>query len=106
MHDDAATAPLSRFARDAGALQHAIDLWNGVAKHFTVRLDASEVRARVDARVAALPAAQRQYWTLLVSSTHADGEALVVLAVASDARSSPTSAADTAPAPGLFPPGP
>ena len=102
MHDDAATAPLSRFARDAGALQHAIDLWNGVAKHFTVRLDASEVRARVDARVAALPAAERQYWTRLVSSTHADRDSLVFLAISLDAGGSPIGVANTDPATRLF----
>lgn len=102
MHDDAATASLLRFARDAGALQHAVDLWNGVAKHFIVRLDPAEIRARVAARLAALPAGERDYWAQLVSATRADRDSLAFLAISLDAAGSPIGVANTDPATRLF----
>src|SRR5258708_36307000 len=68
----------------------------------SVRLDARGVRARVDRRVAALPAAERQYWPRLVSSTHAGRDSLVFLAISLDAGGSPIGVANTDPATRLF----
>ena len=92
--------PLTRYARDSSALRAAIDRWRGAERHFVVRLAAHEVRQRVASRVAAMPDAERQFWTgreLPVS-----GDSLTFLAIALDAAGRPIDVANTDPATRLF----
>jgi hypothetical protein len=94
--------PLGRYARDAGALKVAIDAWRGAARHFVVRLGPADVRSRVAARLAALPAAERTYWQRALATTKADQDSLVFLALSLDAQGRPIGVANTDPATRLF----
>lgn len=95
-------APLSVYARDSAALGHAVGVWRRAADHFVIRLDAAQVRTRVAARIAALPDAERRYWTNLVASTKADQQPLEFLALSLDANGTPIGVANTDPATRLF----
>lgn len=94
--------PFGRALRDPAALGRAAAVWRGAERHFVVRLDAAAVRARVAARLAALPAAERGYWTAHLAETRADRDALAFLAVALDAAGRPIGVANTDPATRLF----
>jgi hypothetical protein len=94
--------PLERWARDEAALRAAIATWHGASRHFVVRLGPNDVRERVTARLAAMPAAEREYWQRAVTSTGADRDSLVFLAVALDAAGRPIGVANTDPATRLF----
>ncbi|HWE41321.1 MAG TPA: hypothetical protein VG432_02405, partial [Gemmatimonadaceae bacterium] len=98
----AATAPLGSYARDRTRLASAIETWRGASRHFVVRLAPAEVSSRVTARLAAMPAAERDYWTGLVARTKADQDSLEFLAIALDADGRPIGVANTDPAMRLF----
>ncbi|HET9003069.1 MAG TPA: hypothetical protein VFN39_03610, partial [Gemmatimonadaceae bacterium] len=95
-------APLGNYARDHARLWAAIDRWRGASRHFVVRLSPVEVSSRVAARLAAMPAAERDYWTALVARTKADQDSLEFLAIALDADGRPIGVANTDPAMRLF----
>jgi hypothetical protein len=95
-------APLRRWAREPDALRRAIEVWRGAARHFVVALDAQEVRTRVRARLAALPAAERAHWSRVLATTGADRDSLEFLSLALDAAGRPIGVASTDPATGLF----
>ena len=94
--------PLGRYARDPAALRAAAATWQGASRHFLVRLAPADVRSRVAARIDAMPPAERNYWTRLVSLTNADRDSLAFLALALDASGQPIGVANTDPATGLF----
>jgi len=94
--------PLGRYARNPAALSAAVAAWQGASRHFLVRLAPADVRSRVAARIAAMPSAERNYWTRLVSLTNADRDSLAFLAIALDASGNPIGVANTDPATGLF----
>jgi hypothetical protein len=94
--------PLGRYARDPVALRAVVAAWQGASRHFLVRLSPADVRARVAARIDAMPPAERNYWTRLVVSTKADQDSLVFLAIALDGAGRPIGVANTDPATGLF----
>ena len=98
----APAAPLGLWARDRSQLTAAIDMWRGASRHFIVRLSPTEVSSRVAARLAAMPAGEREYWTHLVSATHADSDSLAFLAIALDTDGRPIGVANTDPATRLF----
>ena len=95
-------APLARYARDSTALRHAIDVWQGAARRFLVRLDSSAVRARVNARLASMPDVDRRHWTGVIAATRPDQDSLSFLALSLDARGNPIAVANTDPATRLF----
>lgn len=99
-------SPLGLYARDAAALRRATDTWWGASRHFLVRLGPAEVRARVAARLDALPEAERRYWNEVVVRTGADRDSLEFLALALDANGRPLGVANSDPATGLFLGGP
>jgi hypothetical protein len=99
---DVMAGQLGLYARDSVALRRAIDTWWGASRHFVVRLDPDEVRSRVASRVAAMPAAERDYWSSIVASSGADRDPLVFLAVSLDAAGQPIGVANTDPATQLF----
>jgi hypothetical protein len=94
--------PLGDYARDPGALRRAVGTWRGAERHFVVRFDPAGVRAGVAARIAAMPGAERGYWSRLVDSTGADRDSLTFLAVALDSAGAPLGVANTDPATRLF----
>jgi hypothetical protein len=99
---DLMAGPLAVYARDSVALRRAIDTWWGASRHFVVRLGPDQVRSRVAARLAAMPAAERDYWSTVVASSGADRDSLVFLAVSLDAAGQPIGVANTDPATQLF----
>jgi hypothetical protein len=92
--------PLALYARDSLALRAAVRAWQDADRHFLVRLAPTEVRARVAARVAAMPAQERDYWTSRAAVGAADS--LAFLALALDGGGRPIAVANTDPATGLF----
>ena len=95
-------SPLEEWSRDSLALRRAIDTWWGAEQHFVVRLDAAAVHERVTARVAAMPAAEREYWTALLQRTGADRDSLTFLALALDEAGRPIGVANSDVATRLF----
>jgi hypothetical protein len=93
---------LGEYARDSTALRRAIDAWWGASRHFVVRLAPEQIRSGVTARLAAMPAAEREYWTGVLASSRADRDSLVFLAVALDAAGRPIGVANSDPATRLF----
>jgi hypothetical protein len=99
---DVIAGELGLYARDSLALRRAIDTWWGASRHFVVRLGPDQVRSRVGSRLAAMPAAERDYWSNVVASAGADRDSLVFLAVSLDAAGQPIGVANTDPATQLF----
>jgi hypothetical protein len=87
---------------DTAAFRRAAETWRGASKHFVVRLAPATVRARVKARLAALPREERAYWEGVLASSTADTAALEFLALSLDAAGRPIRVANTDPAMGLF----
>jgi hypothetical protein len=100
--DLAPNAPLGRYARNPPLLSQAVERWYGAWRHFVVRLGPADVKAKVAARLAALPAGERRIWTGVLSTTKADQDSLVFLALALDARGDPIGVANSDPATRLF----
>jgi hypothetical protein len=94
--------PLERYVRDSAALRDAIRVWSGASRHFLVSLGPDEVRSRVAARLAAMPAAERGAWERVMAATGAGSDSLVFLAVSLDAAGRPIGVANTDPATRLF----
>ncbi|AHG93807.1 hypothetical protein J421_6272 (plasmid) [Gemmatirosa kalamazoonensis] len=99
---DGVGEPLATYAKDPSTLRAAVDAWRGAARHFVVRLSPAEVRQRVTARLAAMPAEERAWWTQRVAATGADRDSLEFLALSLDAGGRPVGVANTDPATGLF----
>jgi hypothetical protein len=94
--------PLERYVRDSTTLLAAIRAWSGASRHFVVRLGPDDVRSRVAARLAAMPAAERDQWERVIAATGASRDSLEFLAVALDATGRPIAVANTDPATRLF----
>jgi hypothetical protein len=94
--------PLERYVRDSGALRTAIAAWGGASRHFLVRLGPDDLRARVAARLAAMPPAERDYWQRIVDTSAADRDSLTFLAVSLDGDGRPIGVANSDPATRLF----
>jgi hypothetical protein len=98
----AAGTPIARYANDSLALRRAIDAWSGAWRHFLVRLSAADVRERVGARLAAMPSAERTYWTSLLAGNRGDQDSLAFLALSLDANAQPIGIANSDPSTRLF----
>jgi hypothetical protein len=98
----ASDSPLGRYVRDPDALRRAVDTWYGASSHFVVRLGPDDVRARVGARLAAMPEVERRHWTDRLAASGADRDSLVFLALSLDAGGRPVGVANTDPATRLF----
>lgn len=93
-------SPLGDYAREPGHLQRAAAAWRGAERHFVVRLGPAEIRERVAARLAAMPAHERAYWTARADT--ASGDSLAFLALALDAEGRPIGVANSDVATRLF----
>ena len=100
--DVMAGSPLEGWSRDSLALRRAIDAWWGAERHFVIALDPVAVRERVAARLAAMPPAERDYWSALVARSGADRDSLSFLALALDADGRPIGVANSDVATRLF----
>ena len=77
--------------------------WNQiVGESYYIQLGPDEVRARVAARLAAMPLAEHDYWQRAVAASGADRDSLSFLAVALDASGHPIGVANSDPATRLF----
>jgi hypothetical protein len=87
---------------DAEKLAMAVRTWRAAVRHFVVELPPATVRARVRARVAALPREERAHWDRVLASSPQDTASLGFLALSLDALGRPIRVANTDPAMGLF----
>ena len=92
--------PLATFARDRAALERAITVWRGAERHFRVAL--GDVGPPVAARLAWLPAVEREYWDALVQRGGFPADTLRFLALALDGRGRPIPVVNTDPAMALL----
>ena len=95
-------SPLSRYVGNPAALQQAITTWRGASKHFLVQRSADQVRTAVDARLAAMPPAEQQWWRSRGSFAAAMTDSLTFLTVSLDSAGAPLAVANTDPATQLF----
>jgi hypothetical protein len=89
-----AGSPLEGFLRAPGTLERAAAAWSGTASHFRVTLAPEEARARLEARVAAMPAEERGYWGAVLHRA-APSTPLTFLALSLDAAGRPIPVAST-----------
>jgi hypothetical protein len=96
-----AGSPLERYARDTSALARAVATWRAADRHFLVQLTVAQAQAAVAARIAAMPAAERAFWTPRADS-FAGTAALSFLAVALDGSGAPIAVMNSDPATRIF----
>lgn len=97
-----ADSPLGAYVRDPRSLQHAIDVWRGARRHFIVTLTPADVRSRVAARLAAMPAAERHFWETAPATAAAERDSLSFLALSLDGDGRLIDVENSDPATGLF----
>jgi len=82
----------------AAAVAQAARTWSGTSRHFEVALAPAEVEARVRAKLASLPAAERVYWEQAVIGAGFPTDTLRFLAVSLDSAAVPIPVMSTDPA--------
>ena len=93
---------LARYVRDSASLTRAIMTWRGASRHFAVQLTAPQVMAATRARLAAMPTAERDWWTSRSGAARDTEAPIEFLAVALDAQGKPLAVANTDAATQLF----
>jgi len=93
---------LSEYLRDPASLRRATEVWQGARRHFMVQLSPAETRRHVNARLAWLPPAERQYWRGVMSRDSLGGDSLTFLALSLDESGRPIPVVNTDPATELF----
>ena len=96
------TTSLGKYRQSPASLDRALRVWRGARSHFEVKLPASVVRARLNARLASLPAAERRYWQRIVRENGPATDSLFFLALSLDPDGNPIPVVNTDPATGLF----
>jgi hypothetical protein len=94
--------PLAVLARDRVALERAVTAWKAAERHFRVSLGPDEVMKRVAARLAWLPAAEREYWDGVLRREGSVRDTLRFLALSLDAAGRPIPIVNTDPAMALL----
>jgi hypothetical protein len=94
--------PLEGYIRDRSDLEHAIDVWNGARRHFTVSLSPAQVRRSVNGKLAWLPAAERRYWQRVLARHGGPRDSLTFLALSLDTEGQPIRVVNTDPATHIF----
>ena len=94
--------PLATLARDRAALERAVAAWKGAERHFRVSLAPDEVAKRLAARLAWLPAAEREYWEGVLRREGAARDTLRFLALSLDGAGRPIPIVSTDPAMALL----
>jgi hypothetical protein len=93
---------LERYLREPDTLNAAIVAWRGARRYFEVRLDADEIRRRIDAALKPLPGPERAYWRQHLDQSDDAQRPLSFLALSLDSEGHPVAAANTDPATELF----
>jgi len=94
--------PLAAFARDRATLERAVAAWKGAERHFRVSLTPDEVTKRLAARLAWLPAAEREYWEGVLRREGSARDTLRFLALSLDGAGRPIPIVNTDPAMALL----
>jgi hypothetical protein len=94
--------PLGAYLSDPGLLQRAAEVWKGARRHFTVTLPPSEVRRRVEAKLAWLPRPEQRYWRGVMSRQGESLDSLTFLVLSLNAEGRPIPIVNTDPATELF----
>ena len=97
-----ADGPLGAWLRNPGALHEAITVWKGARRHFSVTLAPRDVRDRIRRRLAALPDADRRYWTATMAGDSGLTDSLTFLALSLDSAGRPIPVVNTDPATDIF----
>ena len=79
-------------------IARAAETWRGTARHFMVALAPADVEARVRAKLASLPAAERAHWEAVVTRSGFPGDTLRFPAVSLDSAGQPIPVMSTDPA--------
>jgi hypothetical protein len=93
--------PLAGYARTPVSLRRALDIWKGARRHFEVSLPATELRRRIQAKLAWLPAEEGRYWQTMAGALRPEEE-IRFLALSLDSAGIPIPVMNTDPATGLF----
>ncbi len=93
---------LDEYHRNPAALRAAIATWRASRRHFEVRLEPEEIRARVEASLESWPGSERDYWRRRLAVDTSGTRPLWFLALALDSLGRPIPAANTDPATDLF----
>lgn len=88
---------LDTYAGDAAALDHAIAVWDSAGRHFRVALATDGARARVRARLAAMPAAERDYWSRVADTVSIPRDSIRFSALSLDGDGRPIPVVSTDP---------
>jgi len=94
--------PLVTLARDRPALERAVAVWQGAERHFRVSLAHTEAVKRIEARLAWLPAAEREVWEGVLRRDGSGPDTLRFLALSLDAAGRPIPVVNTDPAMALL----
>lgn len=94
--------PLGRYLANPTALDSAIETWSRADEHFLIQLSPAALRKHVDARLAAMPAAEAAHWREVIGRTGAARDSLTFLAIALDAGARPIGVMNTDAATRLF----
>jgi hypothetical protein len=86
---------LGSYARDPASLRRAIETWRGAAVHFRLRLDPDDARARLDRKLASLPAPEARYWGRVLESTPIPQDGIAFLALSLDGAGRPIAILNT-----------
>jgi hypothetical protein len=89
---------LTNYLRDPASLDHALQNWRGAVNHFVVTLGPSDIRSRVQEKLAWMPAGERAYWGNVLTKTAADTAVLTFLAISLDSAGKPIPVVNTDPA--------
>lgn len=93
---------LADYGLDSAKLRRAVDTWSGAGRHFTVVLSPREIAARVDAKLAWMPEAERAFWRRRLTETNAGRDSLTFLALSLDSAGRPIPVVNTDPAERIF----
>src|SRR5438477_2780714 len=94
--------PLAAFARDRATLERAVAAWKGAERHFRVSLTPDEVTKRLAARLAWLPAAEREHWEGVLRREGSARDTLRFPALSLDGAGRPIPIVNTDPAMALL----
>jgi hypothetical protein len=89
---------LRNYAFDAEAVPAALEVWQGAAKHFGVKMSPPEVKRRTRARLSRLPAGERGYWQQVLSKSAAAEQGIEFPALSLDEAGLPIPVVNTDPA--------
>jgi hypothetical protein len=93
---------LEAYLANRATLQTAERAWGGAVRHFIVRLGPADISARINAKLASLPANEQRYWQGVVAASGAARDSITFLALSLDASGNPIPVMNTDPATALF----